>query len=128
MKFADALAQRPDFLVDVVTPVARIAHIVINLHGLRADALQEVEMFRRAEPAFDAENDAGLFRLRGDGHEALHDFIHTGPVVAQIALVEKRQQHDAHPERLANLNAIAHPLDRARVALVRHVVHLANGE
>ncbi len=65
-----------------------------------------------AEPAFDAKDDACLLRFRRDRFEPAHHFIHPRRVVAQIVLAEEGEQDHAHAEDFADVNAVAHPLDR----------------
>ncbi len=91
MKFADAFAELANLFVDVVAPIIRVAHVVIDLHGFRADAVQNFDVFIGVKPAFDPKNNASLFRLRCHGLEPADDFLNTWFVASQIAVAEKCQ-------------------------------------
>ena len=65
VEFADAALEHPDFLVNVVALVGRIAHVIVNLDRRRADALDNIQILRGAEIILQAKNRARFFSARG---------------------------------------------------------------
>ena len=65
------------------------------------------------------EHDALLLRLRRDPLQTADDFRLAVRIVAQVALLEERQQDDADLEIAGDVDAVADPLLGARVGLVR---------
>lgn len=130
MELADlVLVTEPaDFLVDVVAHGFGVGDVVIDLDGAGPDAIDDVHVFAGTEPAFDPEDDTGLFGSGRDIAKAADDLVGAGLVVFEIAFAEEGEENDPTIHGATGVDAVADPFDCARIALVRDIVEFTDGE
>ena len=109
MEFADAVLAKPtDFFVDIEAVMERVADVVINQHGLRLRVVEDARVVLGRNRVLQAEDHAGLLRLRSDFLQKIADVIHLR-LRLERAFAEERKQDDARAELPGQGDGFGHP-------------------
>ncbi len=119
-------AQAANLGIDTISRLVRIRHIIIDLHGGRADPLDDRQVLLGAEPRFDPQRYACILSLRRNLLEPFNHNVRALGVVSQIAVAEERQQDYVRAHHFGDVYRLRDPSLGPRVALVGHAVESAH--